>query len=320
MPQPPQNPCQPSPCGPNSQCREIQGQAVCSCLPEYIGTPPSCRPECTVSSECAQNKACINQKCADPCPGTCGLNADCKVINHSPVCSCQATYTGDPFTRCFPLPPPEPILPEQPINPCVPSPCGPNSQCRDIGGFPSCSCLANYIGSPPNCRPECSINSECPSNLACIQEKCRDPCPGSCGASAQCSVVNHTPICTCLDGYTGDPFTYCQPIPPPQLPQVEDRCNPSPCGANAQCNDGICTCLPEYQGDPYNGCRPECVLNNDCPRDKACVRNKCIDPCPGTCGQNAECAVINHIPMCTCIRGYIGNAFVICTKIPGTFQ
>jgi hypothetical protein len=95
------------------------------------------------------------------------------------------------------------------------------------------------------------------------------------------------------------------------MPQ-DDPCYPSPCGPNAQCNEGICTCLPEYQGDPYRGCRPECVLNSDCPRDKACIRNKCTDPCPGTCGQNAICDVINHIPMCSCPVGMAGNAFIEC--------
>lgn len=96
-------------------------------------------------------------------------------------------------------------------------------------------------------------------------------------------------------------------------PEVkDDPCNPSPCGSNAQCSNGECTCLPEYQGDPYRGCRPECVLNSDCPRDKACSRNKCVDPCPGTCGQNAICEVINHIPMCSCPQGMSGNAFISC--------
>ncbi|RZC36331.1 hypothetical protein BDFB_000153 [Asbolus verrucosus] len=316
-PEEPINPCQPSPCGPNSQCREVNEQAVCSCLADYIGSPPNCRPECVVSSECPLTKACVNQKCVDPCPGTCGLNTRCEAINHSPICSCQSGYTGDPFTRCYPLPPPQ-YEPPQPtvIDPCAPSPCGPNSQCRDIGGTPSCSCLANFVGNPPNCRPECTINPECSSNLACIRQKCRDPCPGSCGAGARCDVINHTPICTCPEGYTGDPFSYCQLKPPEIEPPKPDPCNPSPCGPNAQCNNGICTCLPEYQGDPYRGCRPECVLSTDCPRDKACIRNKCQDPCPGTCGQNAECTVINHIPTCTCIQGYSGNAFVLCSPIP----
>lgn len=108
---------------------------------------------------------------------------------------------------------PAPTPVQEYINPCVPSPCGPNSQCRDIGGTPSCSCMPNFIGSPPNCRPECVINQECQSSLACIQQKCRDPCPGSCGFGAQCSVINHTPICTCPEGFTGDPFVNCQPKP-----------------------------------------------------------------------------------------------------------
>lgn len=240
--QAPVDPCNPSPCGPNSQCKVNNGQAICSCLPEYIGSPPGCRPECVVSTECASNKACINQKCVDPCRGTCGQNAQCQVINHSPICSCLSGMTGDPFIRCYPIPskislehicwvvhfklwdrnvwisclapPPPPAAPVY-VNPCMPSPCGPYSQCRDAQGSASCSCLPEYTGAPPSCRPECMINAECLSNLACIREKCRDPCPGSCGAGAICNVINHTPVCTCPEGYTGDPFTSCFPKPPP---------------------------------------------------------------------------------------------------------
>lgn len=95
------NPCYPSPCGLNSQCRELNQHAVCSCLPDYVGAPPNCRPECVVSSECAQDMSCINQKCKDPCPGTCGQNARCQVVNHNPICSCVLGFTGDPFVRCI---------------------------------------------------------------------------------------------------------------------------------------------------------------------------------------------------------------------------
>lgn len=104
------NPCQPSPCGPNSQCREIHEQAVCSCLPEYIGSPPGCRPECTTSSECPLSQACVNQKCVDPCPGPCRENTNCRVMNHSPICSCKSGYTGDPFSRCFIQPRKNPVV------------------------------------------------------------------------------------------------------------------------------------------------------------------------------------------------------------------
>lgn len=96
-------------------------------------------------------------------------------------------------------------------------------------------------------------------------------------------------------------------------------CNPSPCGANAVCKErngaGSCSCLPEYFGDPYTGCRPECVINADCDRSKACLNNKCKDPCPGTCGINADCRTINHAPSCTCKPGYTGDPLRACTVV-----
>ena len=113
-------------------------------------------------------------------------------------------------------------------NPCVPSPCGPYSECRETNNIPSCSCSPSRIGSPPYCRPECTINSDCPSNHACINEKCRDPCPGLCGLSAQCSVLNHVPSCTCISGFTGDPFANCFPKPTLRKGLVFIFCTPPP--------------------------------------------------------------------------------------------
>lgn len=332
----PKNPCQPSPCGPNSQCREINGQAVCSCVAGFIGSPPTCRPECVTSAECALNRACVNQKCIDPCPGTCGLNALCQVVNHNPICSCPPGQTGDPFTRCLLIstfqlwsglgtvtynknfilgeePRPEPS------NPCQPNPCGPNALCKPIGDSPSCSCLPEFVGQPPNCRPECVSNPECPSHLACINQKCKDPCPGTCGLNADCRVVSHTPNCVCLSGYKGNPFVQCiQRIEEP-IPERPTPCIPSPCGANAICREqngaGACLCIQDYIGNPYEGCRPECTLNSDCPSNRACINNKCKDPCPGACGANAQCQVINHLPSCTCINGYTGDPFRYCNIV-----
>lgn len=107
------------------------------------------------------------------------------------------------------------------VDPCYPSPCGPNSKCRVIGETGVCSCLENYIGRPPNCRPECTLNSECPRNLACINEKCKDPCPGSCGSYTTCIVNNHQPICKCYEQYTGDPFSSCTPIISKKASEIE---------------------------------------------------------------------------------------------------
>lgn len=186
--------------------------------------------------------------------------------------------------------------------------------------MPVCSCVQNYIGRPPLCRPECTSNAECPSVQACINDRCRDPCPGACGSSATCSVVNHRPMCRCLPEYIGDPFTGCSPKPVVfHEPEIQMPCNPSPCGINALCKErqgaGSCSCLPEYFGDPYVECRPECILNSDCVKTKACVNSKCVDPCPGVCGINAECRATNHIPICFCSLGYTGNPSSVCHEI-----
>lgn len=102
----PVNPCHPSPCGPNTICRVVNNLAICECLPEFYGSPSDsgCRPECVISADCPRNKACVNNKCRDPCPGVCGFNALCNVINHSPVCSCPTTMVGDPFVECHNAP------------------------------------------------------------------------------------------------------------------------------------------------------------------------------------------------------------------------
>lgn len=195
--------------GLNSVCRVSNGAAVCACQPNMIGSPPNCKPECVVSAECGLREACLNQKCVDPCIGTCGSHTECQVINHNPICSCAPGYTGDPFSACY-----RQIdeTPKQPQNPCIPTPCGPNSECKVINESPACSCLPTYLGTPPNCRPECTINPECPANRACINQRCVDPCEGSCGSNTQCTVINHTPSCRCNDQYTGDPFRGCTPV------------------------------------------------------------------------------------------------------------
>lgn len=98
--------------------------------------------------------------------------------------------------------------------------------------------------------------------------------------------------------------------------EIYRPCNPSPCGANALCHErngaGSCTCMPNYYGDPYISCRPECIQNSDCERHKACENTKCVDPCVGSCGLNAECRVLFHSPHCYCLSGYTGEATQRC--------
>lgn len=104
----------------------------------------------------------------------------------------------------------------------------------------------------------------------------------------------------------------------PPIP-VEQPCNPSPCGTNAVCKElhgaGSCACYDGYVGDPYVGCRPECVQNSECAWDKACVNNKCRNPCVGACGLHADCKVTHHTPACFCPDGFTGNPLSSCRKI-----
>ena len=225
----PRDPCNPSPCGSNAQCNN----GLCTCLSEYSGDPYSgCRPECVVNPDCPRNRACIRNKCVDPCIGTCGLNAECVVVNHLPMCSCPRNMSGNAFVSCSSIGLflenfyckkfykidlklllikliLEISLGVQDTEPCNPSPCGPNSHCRKSNGQAVCSCIPGYNGAPPSCRPECVVNSDCARNRACVNLKCIDPCIGSCGFAALCAVINHNPVCSCPLRYTGDPFKQC---------------------------------------------------------------------------------------------------------------
>lgn len=110
------------------------------------------------------------------------------------------------------------------ITPCEPNPCGSNAICRDRNGIGSCQCIPDHFGDPyQSCRPECVLNSDCASTKSCMQNKCRDPCPGTCGTNAYCTVTNHVPTCSCNVGYTGDPYRYCQIDRPKRKPRYGVR-------------------------------------------------------------------------------------------------
>jgi len=128
-------------------------------------------------------------RCADPCPGACGIDAQCKVTGHNPACACRPGYTGNAYDRCTPIPVSPVVTPTQPPP-------------------------TSYPQKPPvtpEARPECVLNSDCPSEKACVNRACIDPCPGVCGPNAICKVNSHNPICSCVSGYIGDPTRSCYP-------------------------------------------------------------------------------------------------------------
>lgn len=122
------------------------------------------------------------------------------------MCRCPYNMTGNAFGYC------EPILENKIEKPCIPSPCGPNSQCLERNGHAICSCIAGYLGNPPNCRPECYSSSDCLPMYTCLNNKCVDPCPGACGVNAICQAVRNKAHCECSNGFTGNPYTICSRI------------------------------------------------------------------------------------------------------------
>ena len=141
----------------------------------------------------------------------------CLISNSQKIKLVDSTVAS-PFTATTPRP--------EIIDPCRPSPCGINAECRDRNGAAACTCLPGLQGDPyVECKPECTINPDCPNTLACVRNKCADPCPGVCGAHATCSVSNHRPNCQCDPGYVGDPFTACQIRPTRKLSRCSNRRN-----------------------------------------------------------------------------------------------
>jgi len=191
------DPCDPTPCGPNTQCNvNRQGNPVCTCLAGYSPQPD------TITG-CVKIE--VRTPRPDPCdPSPCGPNTRCDVNrNGNPVCKCLSGFVPMPDTISG--------CKEKP-DPCNPSPCGANAECIPTGETATCRCPAGYQGDPFTfCKKgECEFDHDCDHQLACFDFKCRDPCSGTCGTSADCQVRDHRPICSCPQGYTGDPLTACK--------------------------------------------------------------------------------------------------------------
>ncbi|XP_038121204.1 neurogenic locus notch homolog protein 3 isoform X1 [Culex quinquefasciatus] len=306
--------CARGPCGVGAMCQETSGgRPVCSCPAGYSGNPlTQCiRAECLDHSECIRSdQACRDGKCINPCNGVCGINANCEVRNHVPVCSCPRGMSGDPFVSC---------RVNDPEQLCRPSPCGSNTKCEVLNNVPTCSCLPGYIGSPlSGCRHECESDVECGNQEFCSQFKCTNAC-SQCGKGASCArVTNHRAVCECPKGYIGSPYTECRaecygdrdcsPARPACIYGVcKNPCDGS-CGVNADCNlrglTPVCSCPRDMTGDPFVSCRPFT-------KEDLCN--------PNPCGTNAVCTpgydrTNRERPVCTCPAGYTGNALSNCVR------
>lgn len=67
-------------------------------------TEPALAAGCRSDSDCPDYAACANRLCINPCAAgnPCAPSANCKVVNHQPVCTCPDGYIGTPTTDCRP--------------------------------------------------------------------------------------------------------------------------------------------------------------------------------------------------------------------------
>lgn len=229
---------------------------------------------CRSDSECDSGRACINGNCINPCvvDNPCGLNAECYVAGNRAECRCLSGYRGNPFEICRVIgcqsnsdcPGDKACENAVCVNPCVyDNVCSPRAECTPQNHMPICKCHEGFYGNPyVDCKREpqveCTVDSECPSRLACINNECVNPCTTlePCLQPSKCEVVPSLPvrtmICICPEGYV---------------------------------SSGNGTCKPLEAITRVGGC----ISDSDCPSDKACVNDICRNPC--ACAPNAICRV-----------------------------
>lgn len=197
-------------------------------------------------------------------------------------------------------------------------------------------CLNDQICIQDTCRLTCNSNDTCPdsyfcSNRICIKEvqcntnedclddeecstgkngipQCTKLCDHHpCGRNAVCISKSHQPICSCKDGFFGDPLQGCKK----KECDKDDDCTEdkfcdsnmckiaclaqNDCGDNSICSSEkhkhVCYCQPGYTGDPKTGCKE-------------------INWCEGNpCGNGAECKNTRNKAICVCPPETVGNPY-----------
>ena len=334
-----------------------------------IGIPPTERPQdppvprppvpptpaaipigCESNDECSYDTTCVNKLCMDMCyQGLCGPSASCSTVGHRPSCSCPPGTSGNPTIKCSALL--VDILQTMPPLSDIPTPIPSDS----IQPYPELSTLPPPISGIPTTRPPdiifvppippaivpslpvaCKNNDDCDIDSSCINLLCYSACSlGICSAAADCSILDHRPVCVCPPGTTGDPQRHCSALsterpttflpigmttsmPPPVIftPTADEPSTNPP----ASFITTTVTAAPEFSQPSFVPTPPpysiSCKANDQCPYDNTCVNKLCLEIChPGLCGENANCRTMGHRPSCNCPPGTSGNPTIKCSAI-----
>lgn len=83
------------------------------------------------------------------------------------------------------------------------------------------------------------------------------------------------------------------------------------CTQHTTLYNDLCLTVPQISIVP----RPaECYKNDDCPNDRSCINERCVNPCAArdACARGAFCHVNRHQPICTCPPSFVGNPAIEC--------
>ena len=187
-------------CGPNADCLPTNHKATCVCRKGFEGNaaektvgcvrrpvickaqpdcPPNtfcyggiCKPACQSNIECQDGEACVRGQCVNPCllDSACGMNAQCRTINHAAVCSCSAGFTGSPKTECIRVP----------VACRRDGECGSGNRCNEGRCVPVCTsdskCAINEKCVAGQCMLTCRVDNDCFLSHICLNKMCTIGC------------------------------------------------------------------------------------------------------------------------------------------------
>lgn len=231
---------------------------------------------------------------------SCGRGAECIVQNHWAQCTCPAGTQGNPLISCI-----AGICQYnedcgvheacdrlnrvcRPV--CQEDTCAETAICEAQAHQPICRCPPGSEGNPyqecvsgktPLPRPECKMDIDCPSQYACIEQRCLNPCLENnvCTADQECRVLDTLPLRTIM----------CQ-CPPDTIADLSGRCK------------------------AIVVVEPQCRVDSDCTDREKCISGNCVEACRiDMCGINALCNSQHHQAICSCSPGYTGNPHIECS-------
>ncbi len=201
--------------------------------------------ECQYDINCPDNRACIENRCLDPCHTVnrpCAPNAECNALLHRPICRCPIGWAGNAHQECF--------------------------KCR----FPYAADVAEMTILASVVSDDCLKDDDCPESKACLHQQCVDVCSRtSCGERAVCEAKYHHAQCVCPPGLQGNPIVRCVDVgclrdedcnQREKCDYASQRCLPlctgNACASGASCqarnHKEYCECIPPLRGDGFVFC------------------------------------------------------------------